>query len=909
MQNASFRRKSKELPIASRTTKKAACTSKAPSMLSFLFTTFSLCLCNATLISAWSTSLKFTQLLPCSRRRGGGLAGIRQQQTTISLLTKTADSGCSENNYLNSILRLHRYDRRLINICSSYLPLLVEILDKGQAQVCLLSAIEFCPESDKEPKFRLEMEDGSTRVVDVGQITTIWEETPTGGNWKRFSEESSTRGLKDNPFPLGHMEQSLDGLYRSRVGQARSSSSSLTKKQVSKLVASAPSNQQHVERILRRVIKAGADYGRLVDSSTAMETLFKVNSVGNQKHDSQNPEDDQMKKRAVGAYVLAHDAKMGGRFKRMPCTLVSHFVYDTPKVEKPDVGVSVVNGGWLVLDQSVRAGAEARKFTERSEELTTVADERIAQRLECLAMGQVMGHSTDTESEDRCLELDVRETLKAMGLPLSPQGAKDALLKIGRWSENHDSNNDRIDPWPKRIIEAAGWYADMDRRRRRELYEATLQEKNRASNTEGRVDLTRLPCVCVDAQKATFRDDAVGVRPRSMTGRKVLKKASKWEILVHIADVSDVYSPSNSVLDPSGNLPLLQDAALSRGTSRYDLPLGPLHLMPPTALNALGLETINPDLTDMKRRVSLDRPTANRCVTLWAYIDERTGKLLDAGIERTIISCPMALSFRSATNLLDGSLTTDDPALDKAKSVLRVAERNLKLWNQYHMQRNEVSRARDSRMKVKEMISEQTYQRDKGGKGWSSQDSFQRSRGHRLVDSSLELYGYAVGTLVRKTKSYMPRVSGGGAIRIATGPLRRYVDGMAQRQVLAVLCGYGGNPMTKAECIEAGKAATEAINAVSNIKSVKQGTSTSRDGNTPRNLAAVRTLQAHVKSNNAPLPAMGTGKQNQVAILGIGAIANCRGIEGSLKPGERVLVKVIHMDDRTGTISTELVAT
>ena len=87
---------------------------------------------------------------------------------------------------------------------------------------------------------------------------------------------------------------------------------------------------------------------------------------------------------------------------------------------------------------------------------------------------------------------------------------------------------------------------------------------------------------------------------------------------------------------------LLKAAAEQRGQSRYDLPLGPLHLMPPVALTALSLAT-NKD------------KIPNRCVTLWAYIDERDGKLLEAGLERTLISSPRALTFADATTLLESN--------------------------------------------------------------------------------------------------------------------------------------------------------------------------------------------------------------------------------------------------------------
>ena len=105
---------------------------------------------------------------------------------------------------------------------------------------------------------------------------------------------------------------------------------------------------------------------------------------------------------------------------------------------------------------------------------------------------------------------------------------------------------------------------------------------NDNDSLEGRVNLSSLPCVCIDAERTTFRDDAIGIRLRSSTGRKVNKVASKWEILVHIADISDLYFdddnnnyhhnhyPNNVV----SSLRLLRQAAERRGQSRYDLPLG-----------------------------------------------------------------------------------------------------------------------------------------------------------------------------------------------------------------------------------------------------------------------------------------------------------------------------------------------
>jgi hypothetical protein len=102
--------------------------------------------------------------------------------------------------------------------------------------------------------------------------------------------------------------------------------------------------------------------------------------------------------------------------------------------------------------------------------------------------------------------------------------------------------------------------------------------------------------------------------------------------------------------------------------------IGPLHLLPPVALTVLLLVTDKDKATNM-------------CVTLWAYIDERDGRLLEAGLERTIISSPRMLSFADATALLDGNASPG--SMSNTRAILSVAKRNLSLWSQRHNQRNQ----------------------------------------------------------------------------------------------------------------------------------------------------------------------------------------------------------------------------
>jgi hypothetical protein len=306
-------------------------------------------------------------------------------------------------------------------------------------------------------------------------------------------------------------------------------------------------------------------------------------------------------RRMVGATVLTEDGVNGGRFKRRSCQFVSaEYSFDGEAMDDgstPVQHVTLINGGWVAVDPSVKAGTEGRKFASLAEEATsstqksknddsnprafTAADERVAHRLECLAMGDVW--KEDGEGDEHRLELDVREALTRMNLPLTPDGATSALIRIGRWSESERNKNSRkkasVEPWPPEVLSAARALVQYETKRRETLAKECFSNKN--AGFEGRTNLASLPCVCIDAKRATFRDDSIGIRLRSSTGRKVNKAASKWEVLVHIADVSDLYigndKANENVIIPSEDgldADLLRRAAERRGQSRYDLPLG-----------------------------------------------------------------------------------------------------------------------------------------------------------------------------------------------------------------------------------------------------------------------------------------------------------------------------------------------
>ncbi len=709
----------------------------------------------------------------------------------------------------------------------------------------------------------------------------------------------------------------MQKLYNDRTG--RNTKNVLTKKQIPNIAAKVEDSAK-AEELLRMAMKAGPGMHRIVDSSDAVKALYNMD-------DDQADSRAALQQRLVSAEVLSSDARLGGRFKRMPCSLVAADISDAHQQ------ITVINGGWLAVDSGNRAGAEARKLVERSGAnvdnnisrdsvlassslLLTAADERIVNRLECMAMGEINdidASSSDASGDDTRIEVDVREVLRAMKLPVSATGAKDALIRMGRWTEGSSVKNAPVEPWPSNVLDAAASLVEFEKQRKQQLSRQCQDSKIQTAQNmfEGRINLSAIPCVCADAKGTAFRDDAIGVRPRASTGREVTG-ASKWEILLHISDVSDIFSPNLGDLGvPYDPIPLRR-AAEKRGYSRYDLPLGPLHLMPPVALKALALEPATG--TEASSSCGI-----NRCVTLWAYIDEKTGKLVDAGLERSITSAPIPFTYASATSLLDGNISSDKMTaeMQKARSIFALAERNLLLWSEHQRLTNDAAARRHERMAARQIISDATSPLDTE----RGEKKFQYSRGHRVVDLALDLYGYALTNLLKRAKAPIPNAPGQGGDRrgrLGTAPLRRYVDAMAQRQALSALCNYGGPPLTKKECNVVYQAAAKASDAIKTVRSRKKDKS-ANDGAVSRRqdrtklLMTLQRLEGHLarigtngSGKKQVVRALSTGRENEVVLEGIGLTVKCTGVDGTLMPGEKCLVHIVKIDPVKGQLRVTL---
>jgi hypothetical protein len=339
----------------------------------------------------------------------------------------------------------------------------------------------------------------------------------------------------------------------------------------------------------------------------------------------------------------------------------------------------------------------------------------------------------------------------------------------------------------------------------------------------------------------------------------------------------------------------------------------------------------------------------NRCVTFWAYIDEQNGTILDSGLERTLISSPISLSYNEASELLLQPISsfarnnTQKSNRDVTIALLHIIDRIFSAWATRQLENNEVYQKRQYRLKAKELVSQETFEYDKS----YSSASFNRTSGHMIVDRALDLYASGVATLLRQKRASIPRASGAGEDRggrLGTGPLRRYIDGIAQRQALSVLCHYGGSPMTESECKEANNVAAVAYNAIDNYSAIKrveadgESRMTSNIQMQKRVRNNTNTKSFNIRQQNRDLRllagemakrsilmkerngsdvsggisgkfvrAMATGRQNEVIISGVGTVVKCKGVEGTLSPGERVIVEIIKLNSEEGRISVKLV--
>ena len=223
----------------------------------------------------------------------------------------------------------------------------------------------------------------------------------------------------------------------------------------------------------------------------------------------------------------------------------------------------------------------------------------------------------------------VKHILKRLDLPLTPKGAQSLLSKMQKSNrytspKNSNSNNDavtspspsagrgestlkeksytQVTAWPEGVVDSAVSLVEYIKQRREELLRSEMSAKVGKKGPAGRLDFRGAsamhPVICLDNRRTSFFDDGFSLSPE--TG----------ELLIHIADVTDAIR----------KFPLLANVAKERVNSVFT-PQGPLHMLPPQALDALKL---SPD-------------TVNEAITVGVSVEFETGRLIGTRVFPSLI--------------------------------------------------------------------------------------------------------------------------------------------------------------------------------------------------------------------------------------------------------------------------------
>ncbi|CAM9622921.1 unnamed protein product [Hapterophycus canaliculatus] len=252
---------------------------------------------------------------------------------------------------------------------------------------------------------------------------------------------------------------------------------------------------------------------------------------------------------------------------------------------------------------------------------------------------------------------------------------------------------------------------------------------------------------CIDGTGTSFLDDAFSVDPETR------------EVFIHITDVQGLV-PTGSTLD---------DVARLRAASEY-LPQGPLFMMPPAALKALSF--------------SGKGETVNEAVTVGIRLDPETGRVASSRVMLTALPPVVPLTFDQTDRLLEAAEKgeTGEGRLARVAKEIQALE--------YVGRRSGEANGRRER-------GREGVKFRKGPGGQTQAVAVATSRARSLVDELLTVYTQEVYRLCKKAGVAMPSLVGqqdrvaSGRSRYGTGPLRRYIDILAQRQIAAILRGSG----------------------------------------------------------------------------------------------------------------------
>lgn len=402
----------------------------------------------------------------------------------------------------------------------------------------------------------------------------------------------------------------------------------------------------------------------------------------------------------------------------------------------------------------------------------------------------------------------VRGILKRLGQPLSPAGARAVLMAMGHTSQASSpifrqfqrrtttttvdkdgvsttivgpimSSDDlplvlNITPWSPDVLAEAQTLAKEVAKRRQQLERTTPPNAAGKRGPHGLIDYRssrkQHPVICLDNANAAFLDDAFSISPE--TG----------EILIYVTDVVQAIK----------HAPMLQACAKERIASTY-LPTGPLHMLPPAALDALRLST----------------QSVNEVIAVAAEIDFHTGDILATRVFPALIGPVIRVDVNTANELLAGIGSEIDSKHHQVKSKIAGLDDNVvRDLRQSHALVRRILRAFpfiDEAM-TKKRIVVRKYDRRTGvveenvrSYGAQSANDFNESGeqdgAERIVNTLLSIYSNVTYQYVHKVHQ-MPvpiafenrdKTRTDFIRRFASQPLRHWLAQQQQQQIRAAL--------------------------------------------------------------------------------------------------------------------------
>jgi hypothetical protein len=457
-------------------------------------------------------------------------------------------------------------------------------------------------------------------------------------------------------------------------------------------------------------------------------------------------------------------------------------------------GVYVIEGAYRALDAGTCLFREGEVFAKYFEErISNKGDSNVPFRAGCITRQlralEVYALSPSNMSPPSA----VKHILKRLQKPLTPDGARAVLREIsyesggdslaataagirkrrllgrltgasatqaaavdGKANSASSTASSIVTPWPPAVLADSAALSKEADERRKELREEPRGKVGKKSSS-GRMDYrdSEHPVLCVDNAKTSFFDDAFSLSPE--TG----------EILVHVADVAGTLRKYD----------LLQQTAKERISSTF-LPSGPLHMLPPQALDALKLSTAGP----------------NEVITVALSVDATSGEVLGFRLFPSVIGPVFNLDVNTADELIAGvgvqnGETPSEVSSDRAGIPDAVVR---DLLTAHKLMRRVIER----QPWVDAHFSAGTFRSFKLDKRTDTyeQSNLEKTPANRMVNAMLTLYANSSCMFCEANGVDLPiawenrdRIESARIRRFATQPLRNWLSQLQQKQLRAAM--------------------------------------------------------------------------------------------------------------------------